>query len=279
MKRFVSFFLSLLIIAISTVSFAEEAPWVAMENVREHSRDVWREEIPRYNGAEEQGFQPLAMDPAEAYLQVRNAYDRGQNEAVRELLQSWGIEMEPCGAPVLRELISQANLQHHGNAGISTENVPLVQLVSFSGWGWGEEGTLIFAEQGPNWYLWDYIPFACEGFRLCGTDDGTVVYLEFSVIGHGTGCYVQYMDVYHLQTRKIEASYTTYGYEVFQNAGIQVYGSACYARDGVHIFRQLSPLAFDEAQNEFVPTGAVLDVFEYSFGKQGHLERRVNDDE
>ena len=147
MKRFVSFFLPLLIIAIRTVSFAEGAPWVTMENVREHSRNVWREEIPRYNGAVEQGFQPLAMDPAEAYLQVRNAYDRGQNEAVRELLQSWGIEMEPCGAPVLRELISQANLQHHGNAGISPENVPLVQLVSFSGWGWGEEGTLIFAEQ------------------------------------------------------------------------------------------------------------------------------------
>ena len=250
-----------------------------MENVWEHSGYVWREEIPRYNGAVEQSFQPLAMDPAEAYLQLRNAYDRGQDEATRELLQSWGIEMEPCGAPVLRELISQADLQHQGHSDVSTENVPLVQLISFSGWGWGEEGTLIFVEQWPNWYLWDYIPFSYEDFRLCGTDDGTGVYLEFGVIGHGTGCYVQYKDVYHLQTRKIEASYTTYGYEVFQNTGIQVYGSACYARDGVHFFRQLSPLVFDEAQNEFVPTGAVLDVFDYSIGEQGHLERRVNDDE
>ena len=60
---------------------------------------------------------------------------------------------------------------------------------------------------------------------------------------------------------------------------IQVYGSACYARDGVHIFRQLSPLAFDEAQNEFVPTGAVLDVFDYNIGEQGDLERRVSDAE
>ena len=103
--------------------------------------------------------------------------------------------------------------------------------------------------------------------------------LEFSVIGHGTGCYVRYIDVYHLQARKIEASYTTYGYEVYQDSGIQAYGSACYAADGVHIFRQLSPLAFDEAQNEFVPTGAVLDVFDYIIVEQGHLERRVNDDE
>ena len=274
MKRFSLILLSLLLIEACAGSFAEEAPWVTMENVREHSGYVWREEISHYNGAEEQGFQPLAMDPAEAWQRLRDAYDRGQDEATCELLQSWGIEMEPCGAPVLRELISQADLQHQGHSDVSTENVPLVQLISFSGWGWGEEGTLIFVEQWPNWYLWDYIPFSCEDFRLCGTDDGTGVYLEFGVIGHGTGCYVRYMDVYHLQVRKIEASYTTYGYEVFQNSGIQVYGSACYARDGVHIFRQLSPLVFDEAQNEFVPTGAVLDVFDYSIGEQGHLERR-----
>ena len=274
MKRFSLILLSLLLIEACAGSFAEEAPWVTMENVREHSGYVWREEIQHYNGAEEQGFQPLAMDPAEAWQRLRDTYDRGQDEATRELLQSWGIEMEPCGAPVLRELISQADLQHQGHSDVSTENVPLVQLISFSGWGWGEEGTLIFVEQWPNWYLWDYIPFSCEDFRLCGTDDGTGVYLEFGVIGHGTGCYVRYMDVYHLQVRKIEASYTTYGYEVFQNSGIQVYGSACYARDGVHIFRQLSPLVFDEAQNEFVPTGAVLDVFDYSIGEQGHLERR-----
>ena len=175
---------------------------------------------------------------------------------------------------MLRELISQADLQHHGNSDISTENVPLVQVISFSGWGWGEEGTLIFVEQWPDWYLWDYIPFACEDFRLCGTDEGTGVYLEFGVIGHGTGCYVRYIDVYHLQARKIEASYTTYGYEVYQDSGIQAYGSACYARDGVHIFRQLSPLVFNEAQNDFVPTGAVLDVFDYGIDEQGHLERR-----
>jgi len=72
-------FFSLLIIVISAVSFAEETPWVTIENVREHSSYVWREEIPRYNGAEEQGFQPLAMDPAEAWQRLRDAYDRGQD--------------------------------------------------------------------------------------------------------------------------------------------------------------------------------------------------------
>ena len=274
MKRIRVILLSLLLIAACTSSFAEETPWVTMENVREHSNYVWREEISSYNGAEEQGFQPIAMDPAEAYRRLRDAYDRGQDEATRDLLQSWGIEMEPCGAPVLRDLISQPDLQYYGNSDVSTENVPLVQLISFSGWGWGEEGTLIFVEQQADWYLWDYIPFACEDFHLCGTDHGTSAYLEFSVIGHGTGCYVRYIDVYHLQTRRIEASYTTYGYEVYQDSGIQVHGSACYARDGVHIFRQLSPLTFDEAQNEYVPMGAVLDVFDYSIDEQGDLKLR-----
>jgi len=272
MKSLLLVILSLLLIAVCVNSFAEETPWVTMENVREHSGYVWHEKIPRYNGAEEHGFQPLAMDPEEAYLQLRDAYDRGGDEAARELLYSWGIEMEPCGAPALRELIGQADLQHHENGGISAENVPPVRLISFSGWGWGEEGTLIFAEQRSNWYLWDYIPCACEDYRLCGADQGTGVYLEFSMIGHGTGCYARYVDVYHLQTRRIEASYTTYGYEVYRDSGILVYGSACYAEDGVHIFRQLSPLVFDAAKNEFVPTGAVLDAFEYTVDEQGRLK-------
>ena len=122
MKRFSLILLSLLLIEACAGYFAEEAPWVTMENVREHSGYVWREEIPHYNRAEEQGFQPLAMDPAEAWQRLRDAYDRGQDEATCELLQSWGIEMEPCGAPVLRELISQADLQHQGHSDVSTEN-------------------------------------------------------------------------------------------------------------------------------------------------------------
>ena len=73
MKRFPLILLSLLLIAACAVSFAEEAPWVTMENVREHSGNVWREEIPHYNGAEEQGFQPLAMDPAEAWQRLRES--------------------------------------------------------------------------------------------------------------------------------------------------------------------------------------------------------------
>ncbi len=172
MKRFVSILLSFLIILIGAVSIAEETPWVTVENVRDQSGYVWREEISGYNGAEERDFQPIVMDPAEAYQRLREAYDRGGDEGTRELLRSWGIEMETCGAPVLRELIG------------------------FSGWGWGEEGTLIFVEQWPDWQLWDYIPYACEDFRLCGTDHGTSVYLEFSVIGHGTGCHVRYIDVF-----------------------------------------------------------------------------------
>ena len=56
-----------------------------------------------------------------------------QDKATRKLIQSWGIKMEPCGAPVLRKFIGQEGLQHHGNSDISTENVPLLQLISFSG--------------------------------------------------------------------------------------------------------------------------------------------------
>ena len=51
MKRFSLILLSLLLIAACAGSFAEEVPWVTMENVREHSGYVWREEIPHYNGA------------------------------------------------------------------------------------------------------------------------------------------------------------------------------------------------------------------------------------
>ena len=47
MKRFSLILLSLLLIEACAGSFAEEAPWVTMENVREHSGYVWREEIPR----------------------------------------------------------------------------------------------------------------------------------------------------------------------------------------------------------------------------------------
>ena len=77
MKRISLILFSLLLITVCAISFAEEAPWVTKENVREHSGYVWREEIPRYNGAEERGFQPLAMDPEEACQRLRDAYDRG----------------------------------------------------------------------------------------------------------------------------------------------------------------------------------------------------------
>lgn len=52
MKRISLILFSLLLITVCAISFAEEAPWVTKENVREHSGYVWREEIPRYNGAE-----------------------------------------------------------------------------------------------------------------------------------------------------------------------------------------------------------------------------------
>ena len=48
MKRFSLILLSLLLIAACAGSFAEEAPWVTMENVREHSGYVWREEIQHW---------------------------------------------------------------------------------------------------------------------------------------------------------------------------------------------------------------------------------------
>ena len=136
MKRFVSILLPLLIILISAVSFSEEEPWVTMENVRDHSGYVWREEIPRYNGAEEQGFQPLAMDPAEAWQRLRDAYDRGQDEATRELLQSWGIEMEPCGAPVLRELISQADLHSLERRPLAPARLFALPVPQYGSGGW-----------------------------------------------------------------------------------------------------------------------------------------------
>ena len=61
-------------------------------------------------------------------------------------------------------------------------------------------------------------------------------------------------------------------YGATSGQGKRIVEEISYGRDGVHIFRQLSPLVFDEVANEFVPTGAVLDVFDYSIDEQGNLE-------
>lgn len=238
----------------------EAAPWVTMENVREKSSYVWASEPAQWNGAQEHGFEPVKMNPEEAYNLLKEAYDQGQDEATKNLLHSWGVVLEPYGYPILRDVITKQELSRRA---LYANGIACVRTVSFSGWGWGEEGTLIFVEQWTDWYLWDYIPYECEDFHICGMDGSNGVYLEFSSIGHGTGCYVRDIEVYHLLRRQIEANYTAYGYEVHQNCGVQVYGAACYAEDGVHIFRKLSPLSYSEAENDFIPVGTVLDVFDY----------------
>ncbi len=269
MKRCIAL-LTALIWGITVAAMAEEAAhWVTMENVREKSSYVWAPEPSQWNGAQEQGFEPVKMNPEEAYTLLKEAYDQGQDEATQKLLHSWGIELEPYGYPILRDVITEQDINRRA---LYANDISCVKAISFSGWGWGEEGTLIFMERWPDWYLWDYIPCEFVGYQLCRENGSNGVFLEFSTIGHGTGCYVKYIEVYHLMNRKIEAAYTAYGYEVFQNCGIQAYGAACYAEDGVHIFRKLSPLTFDENRNEYVPTGSVLDVFDYEFNEQGNLQ-------
>ena len=272
MKKWIAFLAALIWgIAVQTIA-EEEAPWVTMENVREKSGYVWAQEPAQWNGAQEQGFEPVKMNPEEVYNLLKDAYDQGQDEATQKLLRSWGIELEPYGYPILRDVITEQEINRRA---LYANDVSRVRTISFSGWGWGEEGTLIFVEQWPDWYLWDYIPYECENFQLCGEDGSNGVFLEFSSIGHGTGCYVKDIAVYHLFHRKIESGYTVYGYEVFQNCGIQAYGAACYANDGVHIFRKLSPLIYDDEKNDYVPTGSMLDVFDYGFNEQGELQLNI----
>ncbi len=266
MKKF--FILIAFLWAIAACVLAEEEPWVTMENAREQSSFVWGIELAQWNGATEHEFKPVKMNPEETYRQLLEAYNLGHDEATQQLLHSWGIAVEPCGYPILRDVITEQDIN---GKSLYANDIPRVRTVSFSGYGWGEEGTLIFVEQWPDWYLWDYIPYECEGYHLCGEDGFRGVFLEFSFIGHGTGCYVKEIEVYHLLHRKIEANYTVYGYEMYQNCGIQAYGAACYTEDGIHIFRKLSPMRLDENKNDYVPTGTILDVFDYEFNSEGDL--------
>lgn len=243
---------------LSVRALAQELPWVSMDNVREiGSGYVWAD-TPVQEYGSENGFEPIAMSPETAYETLREAYYAGGDEATKEILNGWGVALEPCGYPLLRDLTDGAETERMGIYGI-----PDVRVIGFSGWGWGEEGTLIFVECWPQWYLWDYAAGGCEDIHFCAGGEDAAAFLELKVIGHGTGCYAEYVDVYNLGARRIEASYTSEGYEVFQDYGVQVYGAACYARDGVHIFRSLSPLQLDETVNEYVPTGTVLDEFVY----------------
>ena len=247
------------------VTAEELGPWVTEENAREvASRWIWEDKPCQWTAGAQKDFMPMRMEPEAAYKKLLNAYQEKEEEGTKETLDAWGVDLEAKGYPQLRALNVPQEVQGSGVNGIAA-----VQVVSFHGWGWGDEGSLLFVERMDGWYLWDYVPYACEELHVCGD----IPFLELSCQGHGTGCYAKYIDVYNLSSRRIEAYYTALAYEFYQDAGIQAYGAASYVHDGLRVFRQLTTCTVNAETGESLPGGSLLDVFVYPLNDQGSLEK------
>lgn len=234
----------------------ESQPWVTMENLREHADYVWNivDETAAYTAQKD--FFPIVLSPEEAYAALTRAYEEQGEAGTAAYLQAMGIGCAPNGRPVMHAMEADRP----------------IQVVAFAGWGWGEEGSLLFMERTSVWYLVDFVDEACLDLQRCGSEGP--YFLAFSSINHGTGCYAEYVDLYNLSAIKMEAGYTAYGYEVYDGCGISCYGAACWAEDGLHVFRKLCCLRYDETVGEYgdyVPDGFVLDVFDYALDENGSL--------
>ena len=60
---------------------------------------------------------------------------------------------------------------------------------------------------------------------------------------------------------------------MYQDRGLGATGAAAYCMDGLHIFRKLSLLLYDQDVNEFLPAGDVLEEIVYKINENGSLER------
>ena len=256
-------FLLMLAALLLTVPFAlgedaEDMPWVTVDTLREQADYVWNTGNESLPYSTKKDLFPIALHPEEAYAALAQAYEAQGEAGTAAYLQSLGIEgYSPSGQPVMHDVLEA--------------NGP-IRVVAFSGWGWGEEGSLLFKEKDSVWYLEDFVDEECLGIRRCGNEGP--FFLEFSLISHGTGCYAKYIDLYNLSTMKIEAGYTSYGHEMYGDCVISCYGAACWTRDGLHIFRKLCGLQYDETAGNignYENIGSVLDVFDYAPDEDGSL--------
>ncbi len=241
-------------------------PWVTMDTLLDNAGSVWSDGtfLHSVSAAQSQGFLAMELQPEDAYQTLKNAYDADQGAGVAELLKDWGLwGYLPEGYPVRHVVTSEGP-----SANAAGKILPKIEIISYSGWGWGEECSLIFVEDG-TWRLVDCMDAEFAGIRQFDGQDA--LFLEFQTIGHGTGYYVRDIDVYNLKTRRVEASYTVEGHDIFQYWGVQSNGAACYAQDGLHIFRRLSLLEYDQASDDFLPAGSLVDVFDYALDENGSL--------
>lgn len=188
--------------------------------------ELWHgEPLPSYT--QKTGFSGLALAPEEAYRALLDAYEAGGDEGTRQVLTDWGLPgIVTEGQPVRHALEGKGNDLR-------------VETIGFAASGWGEENTLVFVGKGSGWQLIDCLPGETGALQSCG-DQG--LYLECVSIGHGTGYYCRDVEVYNLLTRQMEAAYTAEGYESWYREEysswfqVQLWGAACYARDGLQIF-------------------------------------------
>ncbi len=250
----------LLIIPPGLGEDVESHSWVMMENLREHADYVWNtgDETAAYS-AQKDVF-PIVLSPEEAYAALTRAYEEQGEAGTAAYLQALGIEgYAPSGRPVMHTL----NTSEFAELGS-------ILVVAFSGWGWGEEGSLLFMEKHGQWLLIDFVDEACIAVHPC-CKEGTFIVM-FLRVSHGTGCYAEYIDLYNLSTMKIEAGYTRNGYEVFQDSGVRCYGTATWSNEGLNIFRELFCLRYDETADDYLSVGSVMDVFHYMPDENGSLK-------
>ena len=260
LKRILCILAALLLISPALCENAESQPWVTVENLREHADYVWNtgDETAAYSSQKD--LFPIALSPEEAYAALTRAYNEQGEAGKAAYLQALGIEgYAPVGRPVMHTLDTS-----------EFPGLESIRVVAFSGWGWGEEGSLLFMEKQGQWLLIDFVDEACMAVQPCGSP-GTFI-IMFSRISHGTGCYAQYIDLYNLSTMKIEAGYTQNGCEVFRDSGVRCYGSSTWSDEGLHIFRELFCLRYDETTDDYLSVGSVAEVFHYVPDENGSLK-------
>ena len=244
-------------------------PWVTQDTLLENAGSVWNDGTDQYSisACQSRGFQAVELRPEDAYQALMAAYGENREAGTAKLLSEWGLgSYRPEGYPIRYVLSSDESRMKVGSIHLVN-----IEIVCFSGWGWGEECSLIFVEEEDGWRLVDCVDAEYVGMHAIDGQDEECIFAEFQTIGHGTGYYTRDIDVYSLDTRRVEASYTAEGHDTFQYWGVQSHGAACYAEDGLHIFRRLSLLEYDEAANDFLPTGSLLDVFDYILDESGSL--------
>lgn len=267
-KQWVAGLLLVLVLVCTAFSMGAETLKPDQVNTWEEARqfapaldEMWQGK-PQPSYTQRTGFSGLFMEPEEAYETLKAAYEQNGDEGTLQVLENWGMpDIIPSGSPVRHVLT--------GN-----REGKMVETIGFSGWGWGEENTLIFVKEGSGWQLIDCVQGGACSLHACGEAG---VYLECVSLGHGTGFYSRNVEVYNLLTRQTEAAYTAEGFENWYREDYQtdfevrVWGGASYAADGLHIFCQKTFSTGIQDAEEMTLRAEKVQVLFYACGEDGSL--------